>query len=105
MFSTRWLQRIPIYQKLVSTLSVRHTLRSHIWQSLANYTQQGFGLVFGVVLARLLTPADFGAYGFALATVFLALLPAMWSLTPTLLADSGRTPGLHHLAAGFGWCI
>src|SRR6266436_9668888 len=92
-------------ERLLTTLQSRHTLRSHVWQSLANYTQQGFGLIFGVVLARLLTPADFGAYGFALATVFLALLPAMWSLAPTLVADGGRTDDLYGTVAGFTWNI
>jgi O-antigen/teichoic acid export membrane protein len=92
-------------ERFLTTLQSRHTLRSHVWQSLANYTQQGFGLVFGVVLARLLSPADFGAYGFALATVFLALLPAMWSLAPALLADAGRSPNLHRTVASFTWFI
>src|SRR6188474_1330909 len=90
---------------LLMLLRSRHTLRSHIWQSLANYTQQGFGLIFGVVLARILTPDDFGAYGLALAIVLLALLPAMWSLAPTLLADGGRNPNLYRTVAGFTWNI
>lgn len=88
-----------------SRLRERHTLRAHFWQSLANYTQQGFGLFFGVVLARILSPADFGTYAFALATTVLCLLPAMWSLAPILLADSGRTANLHHIAAGFAWGV
>jgi O-antigen/teichoic acid export membrane protein len=88
-----------------SRLRGRETLRAHFWQTLANYTQQGFGLLFGVLLARLLTPGDFGAYGFAVATVFLAILPAMWSLAPTLVADAGRTTNLHHVTASFAWSI
>ena len=88
-----------------SQLRGRHTLRAHFWQSLANYTQQGFGLLFGVILARILSPADFGAYAFALATTVLCLLPAMWSLAPILLADSNRTPDLHHSIASFAWGI
>jgi O-antigen/teichoic acid export membrane protein len=96
---------LGVFRKLLSSLQSRHTLRSHVWQSLANYTQQGFGLILGVVLARLLTPAAFGAYGFALATVFLALLPAMWTLAPTLVANSSRIPELHPIAAGFAWSI
>ena len=99
------LRGLVLFRRLLATLQSRHTLRSHIWQSLANYTQQGFGLIFGVVLARLLTPADFGAYGLALATVLVALLPAMWSLAPTLLADSGRTPHLYGAVASFTWTI
>lgn len=90
---------------LRARLRERHTLRAHAWQSLANYAQQGFGLVFGIILARILTPADFGAFGFAAASVFLSLLPATWSLAPTLIADAGKTPPLHRVAAGFGWCV
>jgi O-antigen/teichoic acid export membrane protein len=92
-------------QSVRSRLRERHTVRAHFWQSLANYTQQGFGLFFGVILARLLTPADFGAFGFAVAVVFLSLLPAMWSLAPTLISEGGQTPANHALAAGFGWCV
>lgn len=88
-----------------SRLQERHTLRAHFWQSLANYTQQGFGLVFGVILARIISPADFGTYAFSQATTVLCLLPAMWSLAPTLLADSGRNPNLHHIAASFAWGV
>jgi PST family polysaccharide transporter len=88
-----------------TSLQRRHTLRSHIWQSLANYTQQGFGFLLGIVLARLLPPAVFGAYGLAAATVILALLPATWSLAPTLLADAGKTPSLHTAVAQFSWII
>lgn len=96
---------VNFLQNFRARLRERHTVRAHFWQSLANYTQQGFGLVFGVVLARLLTPADFGAYGFALATVSLVMLPAMWSLAPSLVADSGRTPHLREIAAGFAWGV
>jgi O-antigen/teichoic acid export membrane protein len=96
---------VKFLQALRTRLRERHTLRAHFWQSLANYTQQGFGLVFGVILARILAPADFGAYAFALATVALCLLPAMWSLAPTLVADAGRTPNLHQTAVRFAWSI
>jgi O-antigen/teichoic acid export membrane protein len=96
---------VNFLEALRSRLRERHTLRAHFWQSLANYTQQGFGLVFGVILARILAPADFGAYAFALATVALCLLPAMWSLAPTLVADAGRTSNLHHIAVSFAWSI
>ncbi len=90
---------------LRARLRERHTLRAHAWQSLANYAQQGFGLIFGIIMAHILTPADFGAFGFAAASVFLALLPAMWSLAPTLAARGGQTPENYQSAAGFGWCV
>jgi PST family polysaccharide transporter len=96
---------VSFLQALRSRLRERHTLRAHFWQSLANYAQQGFGLIFGVILARILKPADFGAYGLAAASVALALLPMNWSLAPAVVADAGRTPLLYGMAAGFGWCI
>lgn len=80
-------------------------MRGHAWQSLANYAQQGFGLLFGMALARLLTPADFGAYGFAFATIILVLLPANWTLAQALVADKSRTPSLYEYATGFGWSV
>src|SRR5437868_15377667 len=92
-------------ERLRTLLRSRHTLRSHIWQSFALYVERGFGLVFGVIMARILYPADFGAFGFAAASVYLALLPASWTLNPMLVADAGRTAGLHPRAAGFAWCV
>jgi teichuronic acid exporter len=82
----------------------RESVRRHGWQSLANYTQQGFGLIFGVIMARILEPSDFGAFGFAAATVVIALIPANWSLAPTLVTDGGKTPSLFRHATGFAWC-
>ena len=80
-------------------------MRAHLWQSLANYTQQGFGLLLGLILARLLQPEDFGAFGFAAASVLLALLPATWSLAPTLIMDAAAAPAFYATAAAFGWCV
>lgn len=90
---------------LRARLQGRHTVRAHLWQSLANYTQQGFGLLLGLILARLLQPEDFGAFGFAAASVFLALLPATWSLAPTLIMDAAAAPAFYATAAAFGWCV
>jgi O-antigen/teichoic acid export membrane protein len=83
----------------------RLTLRTHVWQSLANYAQQGFGLILGMILARILTPADFGSYALVLASISLAHLPVSWSLNPALVADAGRTPSLFGHAASFAWAI
>src|SRR4051794_14194935 len=98
-------QRLSPIARVLHILRARHTLRSHIWQSLANYIQQGFGLILGIILARLLTPADFGAFGIAAAIVLLALLPATWSLAPTLVADGGKTAQLYSSVASFTWNI
>ena len=96
---------MSILERLLISLKSRHTLRSHIWQSLAVYVEKGFGLAFGVVMARILYPHDFGAFGFAAASVYLALLPASWTLNPMLVADGGRTPALHARVVSFAWCI
>ena len=82
----------------------RDSVRRHAWQSLANYTQQEFGLIFGVIMARILEPSDFGAFGFTAATVVIALIPANWSLAPILVTDGGKTPSLFRHATGFAWC-
>lgn len=83
----------------------RHTVRAHFWQSLAIYVQQGFGLFLGVVLARLLTPADFGRFAFAAATISLAVLPIAWGLGQILVTDAGRTPSLFSEVAAFAWVV
>lgn len=94
---TRW---ILSFREL---LGRRHTVRAHFWQTLAVYVQQGFGLLLGVLLARILTPQDFGEYAFASATLLLAILPASWSIAPLLLSDAGRTPSLFSEIMGFSW--
>lgn len=86
-----------------STLGRRKTVRAHVWQSIATYGQQGMGLVLGVILARILTPQDFGEYGFAFATVSLVLLPVSWNISALLLADAGRTPRLIAEVMSFAW--
>lgn len=83
----------------------RHNLRAHAWQSLATSFQQGFGLLLGILLARILNPDDFGAFALSSATVVLVLLPLNWTLTPSLLADGGRSPALYRTAIGFAWCV
>ena len=55
-------------------------------------------------MARILEPSDFGAFGFAAATVVIALIPANWSLAPILLIDGGKTPSLFRHATWFAWC-
>lgn len=70
-------------------LATHHNLRAHFWQTLANNLQQGFGMVFGIILARLLSPSDFGHFAFATATIGLFLLPGGWSLAPQIVAEGG----------------
>lgn len=80
-------------------LAQRHNVRAHFWQSLANYTQQIGAMILGVVLARLLSPDDFGIVAFCTATVSLVMLPANWSLTMSVVAEGTRDP----LLVGDAW--
>ena len=80
-------------------LATRHNVRAHFWQSLANYTQQFGGIALGIILARLLTPSDFGTIAFASAFVALVLLPANWSLAQQVVAEGNRNP----LIIGDAW--
>lgn len=86
-------------------LGRRHTVRSHLWQSLANYIQQGTALLLSVILSRILTPSDFGEFAYASANVLLCLLPVAWSLASLVVADGGHTPELTAQALRFGWWV
>ena len=72
--------------------ATRHNVRAHFWQTAANYVQQGLGVAFGIILARLLDPADFGHFAFASATIGLFVLPAGWSLAPQIVSESAGNP-------------
>jgi lipopolysaccharide exporter len=77
-----------------STLRARHNLRRHVWQSLANYIQSGGALFLGLILARLLTPDEFGRFAYVSAVVTAFMLPFTITFTPLLITNSGRDPGL-----------
>lgn len=64
----------------------RQNIRAHFWQSSANYVQTVGGLSLGVLLARILQPADFGQFAYAQAIVFLAQQAVNWNLSQALLA-------------------
>ncbi len=91
--------------KLYETVRARPTVRSHIWQTLANYLQQGFGLLLSIFMARILMPSDFGDFAYVAATVLLCFLPASWSLTLLILADGGRSSDLFRRILGMSWMI
>lgn len=82
--------------RLRTTLARRHNLRAHFWQTLANYFQQGVGLVMSVALARLLTPIDFGKYAYVVAIfeIMLVCIPGASGMGQILIGDGGRTPQL-----------
>lgn len=80
-------------------LARRHNLRAHFWQSLSNYFQQIVGLILSLILARILTPADFGTFAYvaALYDVFLVLIPCASGMGQILIGDGGKTPRLFDL--------
>lgn len=75
-------------------LASRHNLRAHFWQSLANYTQAGGGMLLGIVLARLLEPSVFGEFVFITASLAFLMIPASFSTAQLLITDAGKTPDL-----------
>jgi lipopolysaccharide exporter len=93
-----------LINKIRLFFSRRHTIRTHFWQTTANYTQQIGGLALGIVLARILAPADFGQFAFASALALLCLMPLNWSLAVSLLATRCRDEALvRHAWNLAGW--
>lgn len=82
------------------TLASRHNVRAHFWQSLANYTQAGGGMLLGIILARLLEPAVFGEFVFITASLAFLMIPASFSTAQLLITDAGRTPDLFNRVLG-----
>lgn len=73
-------------------LARRHNVRAHFWQTCSNYTQQISGLFLSILLARLLTPEDFGRVAYAGAVLSLFLLPVSWSLSPQIVSEIRSHP-------------
>ncbi len=63
------------------------TARGLFWGGMSNFAQQAVGLVFGIVLGRLLSPSDYGMM--AMISIF--------SLIATALQDSGFRTALTNL--------
>lgn len=61
--------------------------------------------MMGVVLARILTPHDFGVFGYAASLVVIAFIPANWNLSQMLVPDGGKTRSLYFECLGFAWGI
>ena len=64
------------------------TAKGLFWGGMSNGVQQVVGLVFGIVLGRLLSPSDYGMI--AMITIF--------SLIAVALQNSGFTAALANLA-------
>jgi O-antigen/teichoic acid export membrane protein len=61
---------------------------AHFWQSSANYVHQGSALVISMVLARLLTPGQFGQFALANAYIQLAFIPLSVGLDQVLVSKA-----------------
>jgi O-antigen/teichoic acid export membrane protein len=81
-------------RNLKRTLAQRHNVRAHFWQSLANYTQSGGGMLLGILLARLLEPSVFGEFVLVTATLAFLMIPVSFSTAQLLISDAGRTGDL-----------
>jgi O-antigen/teichoic acid export membrane protein len=85
---------VAMLQNLKRFLAERHNVRAHFWQSLANYTQSGGGMLLGILLARLLEPSVFGEFVLVTATLAFLMIPVSFSTAQLLISDAGRTSGL-----------
>ena len=87
------------------TLNAHSNLRSHLWQTSANYTQTAGGMLVGILLARMLSPAVFGEYVLITAIILFLLTPLSFSPAQLLVSDRGRTPQLFERVMGMTWLV
>jgi O-antigen/teichoic acid export membrane protein len=85
---------VGVVSRFRDFLGRRHNVRAHFWQTLANYTQSGGGMLLGIVLARLLEPSVFGEIIAINATLMFLMIPASFSTAQLLVSDAGKTPDL-----------
>jgi teichuronic acid exporter len=87
-----------ILLRLRGMLGRRHNVRAHFWQSAANYLSQIVGLAMSLVLARLLTPEQFGQFAFvaALFAILLVLIPGASGMGQILISSGARDPALFY---------
>lgn len=86
-------------------LSVHSNLRAHFWQTLANYTQAAGGMLLGILLARMLSPAVFGEFVLISSIVLFLMTPLSFSPAQLLVSDYGRTPQLFERVMGMTWLV
>jgi O-antigen/teichoic acid export membrane protein len=89
-----------LINKFRSFLGRSHNIRAHFWQSLANYTQSGGGMILGIVLARLLSPDVFGEFVLINASLGLLMIAASFSTDQILVKDAGKKPELFKRVLG-----
>ncbi len=57
------------------------------WQSLANYAERGWGLLYSVILARLILPEEFGIYALGISIAVVASLLTQWEIGNLVRVD------------------
>jgi O-antigen/teichoic acid export membrane protein len=92
-------------KNLRQVLARRQNVRAHFWQSLANYTQAGSGMLLGIVLARLLEPSVFGEFVFITASLGFLMIPVSFSTAQLLISDAGETPDLFRQVWGLATLV
>ena len=71
-------------------LKTRKNIIAHLWQSGANYIQRFFALLMSIILARILSPEQFGTYALVLSYIFLLFMPLKVELELLLLAKNEK---------------
>jgi O-antigen/teichoic acid export membrane protein len=97
--------RLNLLSRFRNFLGRHHNIRAHFWQSLANYTQSGGGMLLGIVLARLLEPSVFGEFVTINATLAFLMIPASFSTGQLLVSDGGKTVDLFERVLGMALTV
>jgi len=71
-------------------LSIKTRLKGSpfFWQSMANYTERVFGLVYSLILARVLLPEVFGVFAYGLGIAQLVSILTRWDVGGLVRVDS-----------------
>ncbi len=77
-------------KNFIFKLKRRKNIIAHLWQSGANYTQRFFALLMSIVLARILSPEQFGTYALVLSYIFLLFMPLKVELELLLVAKNEK---------------
>ena len=96
---------VSMLRNFKQTLNAHSNLRSHLWQTSANYTQTAGGMLVGILLARMLSPAVFGEFVLISSIVLFLMTPLSFSPAQLLVSDRGRTPQLFERVMGMTWLV
>jgi len=85
-----------VFLKKINPIVKRLANSGTYWQSLANYAERGWGLLYSVILARVILPETFGDYALGVSIATLSALLTRWEIGNLVRVDS------YYQGEGFG---